>query len=254
MLCWCKDCDGVFKLSEEYLKNNGECPKVGCWGELVEIDELMLPIIRILNRKGYETQYCCSGHVNDSSGMAYICFQAGANPLGDGLTVRQMIEQLGEEQTRKVLRACWEESLELYNQIKNTLPRPWVMELPGAYYWGPSETLGELMQRDQAQGVYKVPRYYMNILGDFINRVNSLYPEDIDNDELNSLLTTIKNQGDEIEMKDKEIVRLKAKVEKMQAAETKLKAKVDKTKAATKKATVKTSVKKTEKEPAADGE
>lgn len=60
---------------------------------------------------------------------------------------------------------------------------------------------------------------YMNILGDFINRVNSLYPDDIDNDELNSLLTTIKNQGDEIAMKDKEISRLQAKVAKMQEAE-----------------------------------
>lgn len=57
---------------------------------------------------------------------------------------------------------------------------------------------------------------YMNILGDFINRVNSLYPEEIGNEELNSLLTTIKNQGDEISMKDKEIERLQAKVEKMQ--------------------------------------
>lgn len=57
---------------------------------------------------------------------------------------------------------------------------------------------------------------YMNILGDFINRVNTLYPEDIDNEELNSLLTTIRNQDDEIEMKDKEISRLQAKVEKMQ--------------------------------------
>ena len=54
----------------------------------------------------------------------------------------------------------------------------------------------------------------MNILGDFINRVNALYPLDIDNDELEGLLTTIKNQGDEIEMKDKEITRLKAKLEK----------------------------------------
>ena len=45
----------------------------------------------------------------------------------------------------------------------------------------------------------------MNILGDFINRVNSLYPEEIDNDQLNSLLTTIRNQGEEIEVKDKEI-------------------------------------------------
>ena len=69
---------------------------------------------------------------------------------------------------------------------------------------------------------------YMNILGDFINRVNSLYPEDIDNEELNSLLTVIRNQGDEIEMKNKEINRLQTKLEKMQAAEDKLKAKVDK--------------------------
>ena len=75
----------------------------------------------------------------------------------------------------------------------------------------------------------------MNILGDFINRVNSLYPEEIDNEELNGLLTTIKNQGDEIEMKDKEISRLKTKLEKMQATETKQKAKAaPKTKAAPK--------------------
>ena len=94
------------------------------------------------------------------------------------------------------------------------------------------------------RGIYSSPfdafTNYMNILGDFINRVNSLYPTEIDNDELNSLLTTIKNQGDEIEMTDKEIDRLKAKVEKMQAAETKLKAKVEKTKTTTKKAASKT--------------
>lgn len=97
------------------------------------------------------------------------------------------------------------------------------------------------------RGIYSSPfdafTNYMNILGDFINRVNSLYPEEIDNDELNSLLTTIKNQGDEIEMKDKEIVRLKAKVEKMQTAEAKLKAKVEKTKTTAKKATAKATAK-----------
>ena len=80
----------------------------------------------------------------------------------------------------------------------------------------------------------------MNILGDFINRVNSLYPEDIDNDELDSLLTTIKNQGDEIMMKDNEIVRLKTKVAKLQEDEEKLKAKIEK--AAEKKKTVTKSV------------
>ena len=86
------------------------------------------------------------------------------------------------------------------------------------------------------RGIYASPfdafTNYMNILGDFMSRVNSLYPDDIDNEELNALLTTIKNQGDEIAMKDKEISRLQAKVEKMQAEEDKLKAKIDKAKAA----------------------
>lgn len=71
------------------------------------------------------------------------------------------------------------------------------------------------------RGIYSGPfdafTNYMNILGDFMSSVNSLYPEEIDNEELNSLLTTIKNQGDEIELKDKEISRLKTKIEKMEA-------------------------------------
>lgn len=63
------------------------------------------------------------------------------------------------------------------------------------------------------RGIYSSPydafTNYMNILGDFITRVNDLYPPEIDNDELNALLTTIKNQGDELEVKDKEIDKLK---------------------------------------------
>ncbi len=82
------------------------------------------------------------------------------------------------------------------------------------------------------RGIYSSPfdafTNYMNILGDFINRVNSLYPEDIDNEELNGLLTTIKNQGDEIEMKEKEIVRLQTKIAKIEAEDDKLRAMLDK--------------------------
>lgn len=68
---------------------------------------------------------------------------------------------------------------------------------------------------------------YMNILGDFINRINALYPEDIDNEELNSLLTTIRNQGEEIEVKEKEIIRLQTKIEKIEAESDKLRAKLN---------------------------
>ena len=89
------------------------------------------------------------------------------------------------------------------------------------------------------RGIYSSPfdafTNYMNILGDFRSRVNSLYPEDIDNDELSSLLTTIKNQDEEIEMKNKEIVRLQTKIEKIEAAETKLRDKLEKSKSTTAK-------------------
>ena len=90
------------------------------------------------------------------------------------------------------------------------------------------------------RGIYSSPfdafTNYMNILGDFISRVNSLYPEEVDNEELSSLLTTIKNQDEEIEMKNKEIVRLQAKIEKIEATEEKLRAKIEKTKAPAKAA------------------
>ncbi len=75
------------------------------------------------------------------------------------------------------------------------------------------------------RGIYDSPydafTNYMNILGDFITRVNDRYPLDIDNEELNSLLTTIKNQDDEISLKNTEISRLQnmlARYEKQEAA------------------------------------
>ncbi|MBQ7495974.1 MAG: glycoside hydrolase family 57 protein [Bacteroidaceae bacterium] len=75
------------------------------------------------------------------------------------------------------------------------------------------------------RGIYDSPydafTNYMNILGDFINRVNALYPLDIENEELNALLTTIRNQADEINVKDAEIARLQARLQKLQPEEKK---------------------------------
>ena len=104
------------------------------------------------------------------------------------------------------------------------------------------------------RGIYDSPydafTNYMNILGDFIKRVNSLYPEDIDDEELNSLLTTIHNQGEEIEELHKELDKLRAKEEKAKAvkAAAKPKAAVEKAvkeeKTAPKKTAAKTATKK----------
>lgn len=97
------------------------------------------------------------------------------------------------------------------------------------------------------RGIYTSPfdafTNYMNILGDFISRVNSLYPAEIDNEELNGLLTTIRNQGEEIDIKTKEISHLQAKVEKLEIQEEELRAELTKKtstkKTSTKKATSK---------------
>ena len=57
----------------------------------------------------------------------------------------------------------------------------------------------------------------MNVLSDFIVRVNAEFPETIENEELNSLLTTIKNQGEEIEDLQKELDKYKKKAAKKTA-------------------------------------
>ena len=100
------------------------------------------------------------------------------------------------------------------------------------------------------RGIYDSPfdafTNYMNILGDFINRVNSLYPVDMDNEELGSLLTTIKNQGAELVQLNEEVIKLQ---KKLADAEKKL-AKTEKPAAkkatsTTTKKTTKSSAKKT---------
>lgn len=85
---------------------------------------------------------------------------------------------------------------------------------------------------------YEAFTNYMNVLSDFIVRVKAQYPDSIENEELNSLITTIRNQASEIELLRKELKSAKAekvarvKAEKAVAGESK-------TKSATKKTVVK---------------
>lgn len=74
------------------------------------------------------------------------------------------------------------------------------------------------------RGIYDSPydafTNYMNILSDFIKRVNALYPVDVDNEELNSLLTTINNQGREIAELQKRLSKCNETLEKKTAKRT----------------------------------
>ncbi len=53
----------------------------------------------------------------------------------------------------------------------------------------------------------------MNVLADFIVRVEEQYPLSIENEELNSLLTTIRNQATEIEALNKELGSMRKNIE-----------------------------------------
>ena len=60
---------------------------------------------------------------------------------------------------------------------------------------------------------------YMNVLSDFIVRVEEQYPLSIENEELNSLLTTIRNQAREIEVLNKEVASMRLNVQQLEAEE-----------------------------------
>lgn len=58
---------------------------------------------------------------------------------------------------------------------------------------------------------YEAFNNYMNVLSDLNERLEAEFPSTIDNEELNSLLTTIHNQADEIEKLEEELEKLKEK-------------------------------------------
>ena len=64
---------------------------------------------------------------------------------------------------------------------------------------------------------YQAFTNYMNVLSDFIVRVEEQYPLSIENEELNSLLTTIRNQAREIETLNKELGSMRKNIEQYEA-------------------------------------
>lgn len=62
---------------------------------------------------------------------------------------------------------------------------------------------------------------YMNVLSDFIVRVEEQYPLTIENEELNALLTTIRNQSKEIEELNREVALMRTNIIKDEDTEVK---------------------------------
>jgi hypothetical protein len=52
-------CESCFHIQKRYRRSKCE----ECKGITFVCDEWIAPIIQILNKKGYKTKYCCSGHL-----------------------------------------------------------------------------------------------------------------------------------------------------------------------------------------------
>ena len=58
-------------VCSECFKPKGEC---NCNKPFIEIDDEIVDIIRILNEKGYITEFCCAGHIERRIFQCYIKF------------------------------------------------------------------------------------------------------------------------------------------------------------------------------------
>lgn len=80
MAYMCMNCFETYVFSDLNTKDKygmysvARCPKTNCFGDIIEIDELMLLPITILNKKGYMTEFCCAGHYYDNIVNTYIKF------------------------------------------------------------------------------------------------------------------------------------------------------------------------------------
>ena len=65
-------CENCYEVDGRKYKARRTCKH--CGGLLVQIDEMLLTTISVLNKKGYHTKFCCSGHVYDTFPQTYIYF------------------------------------------------------------------------------------------------------------------------------------------------------------------------------------
>lgn len=123
----CLGCGEVFRKDSIIIDEDEDynfCPKASCHGNVAEIDELLIPSILELNKKGYYTKYCCSGHFWSSVKECYIMFDKDVEL--DIVPNGYKIEKNGNGEV--IIRKCFNENIfeqmlenavDLYKWAKN---------------------------------------------------------------------------------------------------------------------------------------
>ena len=118
-------CSKCFKIYKEGA--NKECGVGGCRGEIVQIDELLLPTIKVLNKKGYKTESCCSGHFDNLDDRCYIKF-------ADEININNLTIEGYEVGSNNVIEKWFyyedKESINIYLIYNAIFLLKWAIDLP----------------------------------------------------------------------------------------------------------------------------
>ena len=137
----CLSCFNEYDGSLLKLENSEDyyyrCPNKKCGDmNLIEVDDLILPIIKLLNIKGYKTIYCCSAHAYENENHCvntYIAFDDEFVP--EIIPKGFKLENEEEPNISTCIRKCYKEGLseyELHKQICKTMIdlMKWIEKLP----------------------------------------------------------------------------------------------------------------------------
>lgn len=139
------------------------------------------------------------------------------HPISDADEARDTSAWLGNELQNEAFRKLYSvaERVRLCNDRR--LKQDWIyLQASDHFYYMSTKHLADGAVHSLFSP-YETPfaafTNYMNVLADFIVRVEEQYPMSVDNEELNSLLTTIRNQEREIEMLNKEVASMRKNIE-----------------------------------------
>lgn len=113
------------------------CPKRGCRGDIVEIDDILIPTIVLLNEKGYYTTSSCSGHLDELNTTAYIMFDESIDKLPStppGFKMSAAIHKDGGKNVTISKTIVGRSSIETFQMILTTALHlyAWAISLPYA--------------------------------------------------------------------------------------------------------------------------
>lgn len=81
-------------------KDSKLCPVKDCGGTVNEVDEAIIPALRVLNKKGYKTEFSCAGHFHEECPNTYIKFKEDYSEFiklpPEGFELEKAINNTGE--------------------------------------------------------------------------------------------------------------------------------------------------------------